>query len=77
MIDVYTFCQLMCDDSASIRIYDMNEDVEREVFSGDARRAQYSEWEGYDVESIDLCGGNIHDGFEPFIILNIDTTEED
>lgn len=74
MIDVYTFCLFMCDDTASIRIYDMNEDVGSEVFIGSARGAMYSKWEGYEVESIDLCRGNINDDFEPFIVLNIDTT---
>lgn len=69
-MSVYDFCLLCTDDSATVRIYDMNGDVEEEVFTGEMRDAIYSDYEGYDVESFDLC-----DNGE--IILNIDTTEED
>lgn len=31
-------------------------------------------WSAYEVLSFDLCGGNIHDGYTPFIVLNIDTS---
>ena len=68
-MSVYDFCSLCTDDQTEVRIYDMNEDVENEVFTGTARDAMYSDYEGYDVDSFDLETG--------IIILNIDTTEEE
>ena len=52
-----------------IRIYDMNDDVEEEVFIGTMRDAMYGDFADYDVDSFDYTP----DG----LILNIDTTEED
>lgn len=74
-MDVFDFCNLCTDDTAEVRIFDLNPDVENEVFKGsmwDAEQSAFSDWE---VLSFDLCVGNIHDGFAPFIILNIDTSE--
>lgn len=67
-MDVYDFCTLCTEDSTTVAIYDMNENVEEEVFKGEMRDAISSEWAGYEVESFDL--------WEGLLTLNIDTTEE-
>ena len=68
-MSVYDFCHLCTDDQVEIRIYDMNNDVEDEVFVGEMRDAMYGDFAEYDVDSFDYTP----DG----LILNIDTTEED
>lgn len=67
-MDVFNFLSLCTDDTAEVRIYDMNPAVENEVFKGsmwDAQQSALSDWE---VLSFDL---------EPRerLILNIDTSE--
>lgn len=74
-MDVYDFCCLCTDDTAQVRVYDMNPAIENEVFKGTAWDASQGPFSDYEVSSFDLCGGNIHDGFAPYIILNIDTSE--
>lgn len=74
-MDVYEFCYLCTDDTAEVRIYDMNTNVEKEVFTGAMQDAMNSEFAYSEVQSFDLCGGSIHDGYAPFIVLNIDTSE--
>lgn len=67
-MSVYDFCNLCTDDSVEVHIYDMNAEMEKEVFFGTMRDAMYSDWEGYEVDSFDLTP----DG----LCLNIDTWEE-
>lgn len=74
-MDVFDFCDLCTDDTAEVRIYDMNPDIEKEVFTGTMQDAMNSDFAYSEVQSFDLCGGNIHDGYAPFIVLNIDTFE--
>lgn len=68
-MSVHDFCFLCTDDQVEIRIYDMNDDVEDEVFVGTMRDAMYGDFADYEVDSFDYTP----DG----LILNIDTTEED
>ena len=66
-MDVFDFCNLCTDDTAEVRIFDLNPDVENEVFKGimwDAYQSAFSDWE---VLSFDL---DPRDG----LILNIDTS---
>lgn len=74
-MDVYDFCYLCTEEAADVRIYDMNTGVEKEVFIGTMLDAMSSEFAYSEVKSFDLCGGNIHDGYAPLIVLNIDTSE--
>lgn len=74
MIDVYNFCSLLTDDGAQVRIYDMHPAIENEVFIGTAEDTIGCAWSAYEVLSFDLCGGNIHHGYTPYIVLNIDTS---
>ena len=64
---VYDFCGLCTDESVDVSIYDMNGDVEDEVFTGSMRGAMESEWADFEVGSFDLTP----DG----LCLNIDTSE--
>jgi len=64
---VYDFCALCTDDSVDVSIYDMNEAVEQQIFSGSMRNAMESEWADFEVDSFDLTP----DG----LCLNIDTSE--
>lgn len=67
-MDIFDFCNLCTDDTAEVRIYDMNPAVENEVFKGsmwDAEQSAFSDWE---VLSFDL---DPREG----LILNIDTSE--
>ena len=64
---VYDFCGLCTDDSVDVSIYDMNEEIEKEIFSGTMRDAMESDWADFEVESFDLTP----DG----LCLNIDTSE--
>ena len=67
-MDVFNFLSLCTDDTAEVRIYDMNPSVENEVFKGsmwDAQQGAFSDWE---VLSFDL---DPRDG----LCLNIDTSE--
>ena len=68
-MSVYDLCSLCTDDQAEVHIYDMNADVEDEVFVGTMRDAMYGDWSEYDVDSFDYTP----DG----LILNIDTTEDE
>ena len=68
-MSVYDFCYLCTDDSVEIHIFDMNEDVEEEVFFGTMRDAQLSDFANCEVESYDVTP---HDG----IILNIDSSDD-
>ena len=68
-MSVYDFCSLCTDDLEAVRIYDMNEEVEDEVFFGTMRDAMYSDWAEYDVDSFDLSPEGL--------CLNIDTAEDD
>lgn len=65
-MDVYNFCQLCTDDSAEIKIFDMNPDNEKEVFSGTIRDAMFGEYSDWEVWSFDFVEGDL--------ILNIDTS---
>ena len=67
-MDVFDFCNLCTDDTVEVRIYDLNPDVENEVFKGSMWDAQQSAFSDYEVSSFDL---DPHDG----LILNIDTSE--
>jgi len=66
-VDVYDFCQLCTDDSVEIHIFDMNPNVEDDVFFGTMRDAQFSDYSGYTVWSFDLAEGDM--------VLNIDTAD--
>ena len=66
-MSVYDFCGLCTDESVDVSIYDMNEEVEEEVFAGSMRGAMESEWADFEVDSFDLTP----DG----LCLNIDTSE--
>ena len=68
-MDVFDFCGLCTDDTAEVRIYDMNPAIENEVFKGSMWDAQQSAFSDYEVSSFDL---DPRDG----LILNIDTSEE-
>lgn len=67
-MDVFDFCNLCTDDTAEVRIYDLNPDVENEVFKGSMWDAEQSEFSDYEVLSFDL---DRREG----LILNIDTSE--
>ena len=67
-MDVFDFCNLCTDDTAEVRIYDLNPDVENEVFKGSMWDAEQSAFSDYEVLSFDL---DPRDG----LILNIDTSE--
>ena len=68
ILSVYDFCQLCTDDHAEIRIFDMNSDVEDEVFFGEMRDAQFGEYSDCEVWSYDFVEGDL--------ILNIDTSDD-
>jgi hypothetical protein len=67
-MDVFYFCNLCTDDTAEVRIYDLNPDVENEVFKGSMWDAEQSAFSDYEVLSFDL---DPREG----LILNIDTSE--
>lgn len=67
-MDVFDFCNLCTDDTAEVRIYDMNPSVENEVFKGSMRDAQQSAFSDWEVLSFDL---DPREG----LILNIETSE--
>lgn len=67
-MDVYDFCYLCTDDTAEVRIFDMNPAVENEVFRGIMCDAEQSAFSDHEVLSFDL---DPRDG----LILNIDTSE--
>lgn len=67
-MDVFDFCNLCPDDTAEVRIYDLNPDVENEVFKGSMWDAEQSAFSDYEVLSFDL---DPREG----LILNIDTSE--
>lgn len=67
-MDVFNFLSLCTDDTAEVRIYDMNPDVENEVFKGSIWDASQSAFSDCEVLSFDL---DPRDG----LILNIDTSE--
>ena len=67
-MDVFDFCNLCTDDTAEVRIYDLNPDVENEVFKGSMWDAYQSAFSDYEVLSFDL---DPREG----LILNIDTSE--
>ena len=66
---IYDFCYLCTDDSVIIRIFDMNENVEEEVFSGSIRDAMLSEFAEFEVESFGVAP-------QEGITLNIDSSDE-
>lgn len=70
-MDVFDFCGLCTDDTADVRIYDMNPAIENEVFKGSIWDAQQSAFSDYEVFSFDLDRSG-RDG----LTLNIDTSEE-
>ena len=67
-MDVFDFCNLCTDDTAEVRIYDMNPPIENEVFRGSMSDAQQSAFSDHEVLSFDL---DPREG----LILNIDTSE--
>lgn len=64
---VYDFLYVFNDDMEVVRIYDTR--TEEEVFVGTIRDAMYCDYEGYDVDGVDLD----RDG----MIITIETDEED
>lgn len=68
-MSVYDFCSLCTDNQTEISIFDMNHEVQDEIFKGTMRDAMFSDFADYDVDSFDYTT----DG----LILNIDTTEDD
>lgn len=64
---VYEFLYVFNDDYEIVRIYDTR--TEEEVFVGTIRDAMYCDYEGYDVDGVDLD----RDG----MIITIETDEED
>lgn len=67
-MDVFDFCNLCTDDTAEVRIYDLNPDVENEAFKGSMWDAEQSAFSDYEVLSFDL---DPREG----LILNIDTSD--
>lgn len=67
-MDVFSFCNLCTDDTVEVSIYDLNPDVENEVFKGTMWDAEQSAFSDYEVLSFDL---DPRDG----LCLNIDTSE--
>ena len=63
---VYDFLYVFNDDYEVVRIYDTR--TEEEVFVGTIRDAMYCDYEGYDVDGVDLD----RDG----MIITIETDEE-
>ena len=66
-MSVYDFLYVFNDDMEVVRIYDTR--TEEEVFVGTIRDAMYCDYEGYDVDGVDLD----RDG----MIITIETDEED
>lgn len=64
---VYDFLYVFNDDMEVVRFYDTR--TEEEVFVGTIRDAMYCDYEGYDVDGVDLD----RDG----MIITIETDEED
>lgn len=64
---VYDFLYVFNDDMEVVRIYDTR--TEEEVFVGTIRDAMYCDYEGYEVDGVDLG----RDG----MIITIETDEED
>ena len=64
---VYDFLYVFNDDYEVVRIYDTR--TEEEVFVGTIRDAMYCDYEGYEVDGVDLD----RDG----MIITIETDEED
>lgn len=64
---VYDFLYVFNDDMEAVRIYDTR--TEKEVFVGTIRDAMYCDYEGYEVDGVDLG----RDG----MIITIETDEED
>lgn len=64
---VYDFLYVFNDDMEVVRIYDTR--TEEEVFVGTIRDAMYCDYEGYEVDGVDLD----KDG----MIITIETDEED
>ncbi len=64
---VYDFLYVFNDDYEVVRIYDTR--TEEEVFAGTIRDAMYCDYEGYEVDGVDLD----RDG----MIITIETDEED
>ena len=64
---VYDFLYVFNDDMEVVRIYDTR--TEKEVFVGTIRDAMYCDYEGYEVDGVDLD----RDG----MIITIETDEED
>lgn len=52
---VYDFCNLCIDDSAKVKLYDLNHDTV--VFEGTMAEAQLSRFDGYEIESFDEPDG--------------------
>lgn len=67
MTTVYDFLFLFNDDLEFVRIYDTT--TEEEVFAGTIRNAMYSDYEGYEVDGVDID----KDG----MIITIETDEEE
>ena len=67
-MDVFDFCSLCTDDTAEVRIYDMNPAIENEVFRGSMWDASQSAFSDYEVSSFDL-------DLQAGLILNIVTSE--
>ena len=65
---VSEFCGLCTEGLAPIRIYDLNDEVSRDIWKGDIKVAERGEYRDYELCSFDLN--------EVGITLNIDTSEE-
>ena len=69
-MDVYDFCNLCTDDSVEISVYDLNDDVSDEVFSGEIRDLlNCDKWLDCEVLSFDL------DFKGRYFCVNIDTSD--
>lgn len=69
-MSVYDFCYLCTDDGAIIHIYDMNDNVGEEVFTGTTYDAMLSDYAYCEVSSFDLDK-------EYGLTLNIETESEE
>lgn len=69
-MNVYDFCYLCTDDGTTVHIYDMNDNVGEEVFTGTMRDAMWSDYAYREVWSFDFD--------EQYgLTLNIETESEE
>lgn len=77
-MSIYEFCNLACDDLQECRVYDMAPEVEREIFKGSMRELMlFEDCADCEVQSFELYSGTARDCYTPYIIFNIDTSEEE